>query len=117
MEPLEIAAVVLGFILRLSIPVGGTFLFAWFLRKLDARWQAEAEREHRLVLAAAQKAGGKVHCWNYNDCKAHRRQDCPAYINSEKPCWDCFKVNGRLQDSCRYCSFRRQALALAAAAD
>ena len=33
-----------GFLLRLAIPILGTLLLVFLLRRLDARWQAEAER-------------------------------------------------------------------------
>lgn len=40
---IEIAAVLLGFLIRLGIPIGLTILLTLFLRWLDKRWQTEAE--------------------------------------------------------------------------
>ena len=35
--------ILLGLLLRLALPIAGTLLIVLLLRKLDARWQAEAE--------------------------------------------------------------------------
>ena len=44
MYPLEEAAVMVGlFLIRLGIPLAITILVTWALRRLDSRWQAEAE--------------------------------------------------------------------------
>jgi len=34
----ELIAVLIGFLVRLGIPIGLTALLAWLLRRLDARW-------------------------------------------------------------------------------
>ena len=35
--------IIVGLLLRLAIPILGTVLLVFFLRKLDSGWQAEAE--------------------------------------------------------------------------
>ncbi len=113
MGVLEILTIILGFILRVGVPLGITFLFVWLLKRLDTSWKVEAEKEHRRLLGE----GAQAHCWEYYGCAPHRRQKCPAFNNQENPCWENFKVGRHLQESCRLCAFRQKTLALMAAAD
>jgi len=115
METLELLAIILGFLLRLGLPLGITFLFVRFLRQLDARWQAEAQKEMSLASVSMRETTSR--CWEYHNCAPHRRQSCPAYLNQENPCWDNFRVAGQMQEACLFCGFRRKALTFMAAAD
>lgn len=56
MESLYAAAVVLGFfLLRLGVPLLISLLIGYFLHRLDARWQAEAEAERAAMKQRAEK--------------------------------------------------------------
>lgn len=84
-----------GFFLRLAIPIAGTVLLIFFLRKLDARWQAEAERE--LVSA------NKPECWKIKGSAAKPVENRTA-DSSSLPCWQANRLpNGYLNEECIKC--------------
>ena len=51
----SILTIIAGLFLRLAIPIAGTLLLVYILRKLDAQWEAEAERLPAVI--------EKVECW------------------------------------------------------
>ena len=88
-------AIVAGLLLRLALPILGTSLLIYFLRNLDAHWQAEAE--YPRVLA------DKFECWKLKGCSDEQRQTCQA-ASSALPCWQVHRLpNGYLQEKCISC--------------
>lgn len=110
MEDVEvIGAFLFGVVLRLGLPLALTLGATWLLRRLDLKWQAEAE-DGRPGLGAV--ALGAIRCWVVNDCPPDRRQSCPAYLEKDIPCWQHFRdERGRLAEPCLGCHVFRQALA------
>jgi hypothetical protein len=108
---MDVLLVVLGFALRLGLPLGLTLLLAWWLRRLDARWQAEgqaarARRAPRPALATP--------CWETRGCPPERRAACPAAAQPETPCWQVFRdARGVMRSACIDCTVFRGAPALA----
>jgi hypothetical protein len=104
MEPITpLLAVIAGFALRLAIPIAITAAAIYFLRRLDTRWQAEAEEQ--LLLPTVEKAK----CWEINGCTVEERATCAGY-QSEQPCWQAFRQkNGYLQEGCLGCDVFQQA--------
>lgn len=96
METLNsIFAIFTGLLLRLAIPIAGTAIAVYLLRKLDAHWQVEAQ----LPAVAEQKA----ECWEIKDCSPAQRKNCKAAASS-LPCWQVFRQpNGYLQEECISC--------------
>jgi hypothetical protein len=96
METITSFLVVLaGVFLRLALPILGTSILIYFLRKLDAHWQAEA----KLSPIPAQK----VECWKVKGCSPAQKQNCAA-ASSPLPCWQVFRQpNGYLQETCISC--------------
>ena len=95
---------VLGILVRFAIPIGVTAVLVWLFRKLDQRWQAEAELTTERVLP---KNPG---CWKINKCSAEDRAKCRAYKNPDKPCWQVFRDSeGLLQERCLGCDVFRKA--------
>lgn len=87
--------IIVGLLVRLAIPILGTLLLVYFLRKLDARWQAEAELYQQLV--------EKPECWKIKGCPPQQTQDCEAH-KSELPCWQVNRLpNGYMRDECLSC--------------
>lgn len=97
---------------RLGIPVAVTLLLAWGLRRLDARWQAQAE-SRAAQADVRQIAVTQIRCWEMRNCDHDRRQTCPAYRRPEIPCWVAHGKNGRLREACRDCHVFGHALYLA----
>ena len=88
-------AILAGFLLRLAIPIAGTGILIYLLRKLDAHWQAEA----KLSPVPAQK----VECWKIKGCPPDQQAHCIA-ASSPLPCWQVYrKPNGYLQEECISC--------------
>jgi acetyl esterase/lipase len=106
---IEIAALVMGFLIRLGLPLLLTLLLAWLLRRLDARWQREAEAEAAETASAAGLPTAQVAaalrppCWEIRQCPPEQRQTCPAYNRPDTPCWEVYRPNGRPSEKCLKC--------------
>jgi hypothetical protein len=89
-----------GLLVRLAIPIGVTVIMAYFLHKLDVRWQAEAQR-----LPAVEKQN----CWELKGCTLEQRNNCIA-SQSLLPCWQVYRLpNGYLREECISCAVFRNA--------
>jgi uncharacterized SAM-binding protein YcdF (DUF218 family) len=95
-------AVVLGLLLRFGIPILATALLVWFLRRLDERWQREAEQPQQ-VEPEAIPLFSTLRCWILNDCIPGERDRCPAFIEAIRPCWQVHRNNGGMKDECLDC--------------
>lgn len=85
-----------GTILRLAIPILGTALLIFFLRKLDNRWQAEAELQPTLI--------EKPECWKSKGCAPELVSQCEG-ASSPLPCWQAYRQpNGYLNEECLSCT-------------
>jgi hypothetical protein len=108
----EAAAVIGLFILRLGVPLAITLVVAYFLRRLDARWQAEAwaqweasQPEDKIVAEAQRLQAGKQPCWELKGCKEQARDNCAAYKQPGIPCWLARRRSeGRLPTECINCA-------------
>ena len=84
-----------GVFVRLAVPIAFTVVLVYFLRRLDARWQAEAELRPVSI--------PKPECWKIRGCSPEQRKDCIAF-SSPLPCWQVFRLpNGYLQEECLSC--------------
>ncbi len=84
-----------GVLVRLALPIALTLVLVYFLRKLDERWQAEANHLSSLIQ--------KPECWKIKGCSEEQREDCAAF-NSPLPCWQVFRLpNGYLAEKCISC--------------
>lgn len=102
----EILALFFGLLLRLAIPIGITILIAYFLKRIDKRWQDEATQINIVTTSMV----SQVPCWERNNCSAEKRASCPAYQNSQIPCWQQFRDSGgRLREGCLGCDIFREA--------
>ena len=92
---IALLAVFIGLLVRLAIPIAFTAVLIFFLRKLDAHWQAEAE--------LPQPALSDIECWKIKGCSAEQRNACIAY-QSTLPCWQAKRLpNGYLREECLAC--------------
>jgi len=95
-----ILAVGLGFFIRIGIPVIITVLLVRGLRRLDDRWQAEAQDDAPQV--------ENIGCWEMKECPAELRATCKAYSNPDIPCWQVFRDGqGGLKEGCLGCEIFR----------
>ena len=85
-----------GLFIRLAVPFTVTVLVVLMLRRMDARWQAEAERD-RILLEE-----GDVPCWKEQGLSADEVKLKAA--KGEKPCWQMYRLtNGNLREACLDC--------------
>jgi len=99
----SLLAVIVGFALRLAIPIAITAIAVYFLRRLDTRWQTEAEEQ--LLLPVVEKAK----CWEIKGCSLEQQKNCPGR-QSGQPCWQTFREeDGHLQERCLGCVIFQQA--------
>ncbi len=108
----EMAAFIIGVLVRFVIPIALTLAAIWFFRKLDKRWQAEAEERMRLQMALA--TAQRTPCWEQKQCSAEQRATCPVYAQKGVPCWQVFRDReGNLKPACLECGVFRDAPVLA----
>jgi hypothetical protein len=102
MDGFDEILVILGmFFLRLGVPILISIVIGYLLRRLDDRWEAEAQQEaiQRKKLTAARKA-----CWEEKGCSEERRARCPASRVTDIPCWLArMRAENRLPALCTSC--------------
>ena len=100
--------VLTGILLRIALPLLIMASLVYILRRLDARWQAEAMYHQKFETAEGQKR-----CWEIKNCSAEQMSNCEA-TKTDEPCWQAFrKKNGYLKDECLQCQVFRSAPVLA----
>jgi hypothetical protein len=94
--------VLLGFLLRIGIPVAVTALVLVILYNVDKHWQKEA-------LALPVVPSGK-RCWDVKGCSEEMKKNCPAVAQSNVPCWHVFRTReGVMKETCLDCKVFRRA--------
>ncbi len=140
MRLLDFLTILGFFLLRIGIPLLITFGVGYFLRRLDARWEREARQEATrpqprpaphldLSLPTANRglpaplaAAGADHfhqpCWDLRDCEPQQRQNCPAALHPEMPCWLTRReMEGKIPEACVHCVLFTSAVAPAQGAE
>ena len=103
-----VIVVLIGLLVRFGLPILGTVLVVWFFRRLDAHWQAEAERQ--LHMQAPRVLSDRVPCWDQRNCPPELRNNCRAYLQQGIPCWQLYRdQDGRLKEACLSCDVFRKA--------
>jgi hypothetical protein len=101
------------FVLRLGVPVAFTLAVCFLLRRLDRKWEEEAQ----LGAVSAEAAGDgeapsdtatSLPCWLIKGCGPERYENCAAYHNRALPCWLArLRAEGRIPQPCSSCSLFR----------
>ena len=121
----NVLLIILLFIMRLGIPVLVTVAIAYGLRRLDARWQAEAEAKAQtksvvpqapqpkparigngITIPLRQPVAGAAGqpCWSLKGCSELMRANCAAFHQPNVPCWSArMNAEGRLPEGCKDC--------------
>lgn len=110
MGAMEVLEVVFGVLLRVLLPLAITLGVALILKRFDDRWRAESLQES-IRLAGASGSLQSLNCWDAFGCSAETRAGCRAFSDKSKPCWEIMSADGKLQESCKACPFRKQKLA------
>jgi hypothetical protein len=107
MDPLEGFLLAIGwFLLRFGLPIAATVLLCWFFKRLDAKWQAEADIYRQDIGLESHRPS--IRCWLFNKCSEEKRSKCIAYQNSQIPCWQHFRgASGELKEECIGCGVFR----------
>lgn len=86
MDELQEVLVVIGmFVLRLGVPLLIALTVGYLLRRLDSRWEAEAQSEAQL--RREMEAAQEIPCWEEKDCLEEDYMRCPGHAYSHLPCW------------------------------
>ncbi len=103
METLTSILVLLtGVVLRLIVPLALTVFVVVVLRRLDARWQTQAELER------AMPEKGEAVCWKELGLSSKAIQ--ARLSGGERPCWQVSRLpNGHLREECLDCEVFRDA--------
>jgi hypothetical protein len=92
---ISLLALIAGLLIRLAIPLAITALLIFFLRKLDAYWQSQAQ--------ITEPVNQEVNCWEIKGCTPEQRKNCIA-TQSNLPCWQAKRLpNGYLHEECLSC--------------
>ncbi|MFN8412143.1 MAG: hypothetical protein U0Z26_07130 [Anaerolineales bacterium] len=92
----------LGLFVRLFVPLSVTAVVVYFLRKLDIRWQAEAEKERKALVKDDQP------CWKEQGLSVDEMAARSAQSN--QACWQTHRLsNGYLREACFDCEVFRSA--------
>ncbi len=108
---LGVAVIVGMFLLRIGVPLGVTLIVAYFLRRLDAKWQAEAwaeweasQPQDELIADAMSLQSGEP-CWSLKGCDETARANCAAPKQPSIPCWLARRRSeGKLPAECYNCA-------------
>lgn len=96
METNTIFVLILGLFVRLGVPLLLTLLVVIGLRRLDIRWQKEAELERNLLIR------DETPCWKEQGLAMEEIKSLAA--ESNKPCWQLHRLsNGYLREACLDC--------------
>jgi hypothetical protein len=123
----EVLYIIGLFVLRLGVPALIILTIAYFLRRLDARWEQEARLEQEAgrvtrkvveqkdvfptlphsplpqPLLAAFDSYGKP-CWEIKDCDPIAVEQCPAHQNPNMSCWQARReAEGKIPLECYHC--------------
>lgn len=112
MEGLLETAVIVGmFLLRIGVPLAITLGVAYALRRLDAKWQAEAWAEleasqpQEKVMTQVKSFVSEQPCWSVNGCDETVRAKCAAFNQANIPCWLARRRSeGKLPAECYSCT-------------
>ncbi|GJQ35867.1 MAG: hypothetical protein HS100_08155 [Anaerolineales bacterium] len=96
MDTNSIFALLLGLFVRLVLPLLVTALLVYGLRRLDLRWQRQAEEERSLLIRDEEP------CWMEQGLPIEEVKTRVAA--SGKPCWQIHRLpNGYLREACLDC--------------
>ncbi len=91
---LTILALAAGVVIRLAAPIIVTGMLVYVLRKLDARWQRQAQSEFPNAETS--------NCWKINGSIEEKKDN--KSLNPSLPCWQSYRLpNGYLQEECMSC--------------
>lgn len=96
MTTTSILVLLTGVFVRLVLPLAVTALIVFALGRLDARWQAEAEKERQVLMK------GEMPCWKeqglaLDEIKLRAKKN-------DQPCWQTQRSsNGYLREACLDC--------------
>jgi hypothetical protein len=114
----ETVAVLALFLLRIAVPLLVTLAIAYALRRLDVKWQTEAQTQWTAAeLSAEQIAELKAlkperPCWEVKGCSEEMRAKCPACGPLDIPCWVArLRASGHLPSTCPNCEMFAPVLA------
>ncbi len=104
-------AIIIGmFVLRLGVPLAITVAVAYWLRRLDKKWQAEAmllweeSQVQRNFAKLTLYERLEQPCWVAKGCNGQKQANCPACQQPDIPCWMARRgEDGRLPAECYDC--------------
>lgn len=106
----EIAIVIGIFVLRLGVPLAITLAMGYLLRRLDAKWEAEAIAQRKAAQfksdtdAELTALKAKNPCWEVKGCTETQKAKCPACKLLDIPCWVArLRTAGKLPTECYNC--------------
>lgn len=100
------------FALRCIIPLLITIGLCYLMNRMVDRWRAEdeaalaASARRAMIRPGLERAAAQDQrpCWLLKQCDSVRRDNCPAYQQSDLPCWLArLRAEGQLPATCPGC--------------
>jgi len=102
-ELIAMLLVIAGLLLRIGIPIVVTAILVYALRRLDQKWQQEAEQVTRSEIGQI-SIFSQIRCWATHNCPQENRDKCPAFLENNTPCWQVYRDgSGDLRQKCLDC--------------
>ncbi len=104
-ELLDTAIVLLGFLVRIAVPIAITLALGYWLEKKLS--PAEEKDEVAQVKRSTVKNPKiiQLHCWDLKRCPSTQRAACAACQHPDLPCWLALQVAGEeVREQCFTCA-------------
>ena len=101
-----IGSVILGFVLRIGVPLLITILIGRGLRKLDAKWKEDGQKVRIQDLSISDRTIDRMTCWEFFDCSEEKRKNCKMYDQTGVLCWEICQKIGEEPSECLACKYK-----------
>ncbi len=105
---LDFFMVIVMFVLRIGIPIAVTIAAGKWLEKRLQHPMAETQTTEQTDAASRFGQDGKIiylHCWDFKRCDPTERAHCPAFQQTDLPCWLAIQVRaGHIRQECLSCA-------------
>lgn len=102
----DVLFVLLGFALRIVVPIAVTLAFGrWLEKKLAPGGERADERATDAPWITRTGNVIRVNCWDVKRCERARRARCAAFARPDLPCWLALQAQGeKLREECFTCA-------------
>ena len=101
-----VISLILGFAIRIGIPVSLTIIIGKALKKLDNKWQEDGRKIMIKDLDLSERIIQDLNCWEFYECSEVKRKNCSMEGHAEEPCWQLCEAVGGNPAECLSCKYK-----------